>query len=69
VVFSVVFRHQADADIETIADDIARVNQGRAVAWAQALRTHSCPLGEFPECARIYALAIRRAVTGACLIF
>jgi plasmid stabilization system protein ParE len=65
----VVFRHQAQADIESIADWLARTSPHKAVEIMDLLRERCLSLQEFPERAATYLGDIRRLVAGDYLIF
>jgi toxin ParE1/3/4 len=66
---SVVFRRQAAADIEAIADQIAQDSPRRAVEVSESLREQCLSLRDFPERAATYTAEIRRMVAGSYLIF
>ncbi len=62
----VVFRHQANADIEHIADYLAeKADPHKAVEISEFLRARGRSLGEFPERAARYRGDFPRLVIGA----
>lgn len=66
----VVFRRQADTDIETIADHLAKTAGPRkALEVSEFLRARCHSLGEFPERAAVYRSDFRRLVANPYLIF
>jgi toxin ParE1/3/4 len=69
----VVFTRQAEADLETIGDWIARDNPPRAVTFVQELIDACAILSDAPKAypfvARFKRLGIRRRPTGEYLIF
>ena len=66
---SVVFRRQAEADLENIADGIASESPGKAAEFIEQLRERCRSLGEFPDRAAVYRGTIRRLVAGRYLAF
>jgi plasmid stabilization system protein ParE len=65
----VVFRRQAAADIEAIADQIAQGSPRKAVEVSEGLREQCLSLRDFPERAAPFTSDIRRMVAGSYLIF
>ncbi|MEJ5207672.1 MAG: type II toxin-antitoxin system RelE/ParE family toxin [Lysobacteraceae bacterium] len=64
---------EAEADLEAIADWIARDNPGRAVSFMQELRACCLALGDaplaFPLVPRYADMGVRRRVHGHHLVF
>lgn len=64
---------EAEHDLETIGDFIARDNPGRAISFLRELRDKCLSLGEFPQAfpvvERYAASGVRRCVHGSYLIF
>ena len=66
----VVFRRQANTDIETIADHLAKTADPRkALEMSEFLRARCRSLCNFPERAAVYRSDFRRLVAGPYLIF
>jgi len=65
----VVFRSQAQADIEAIADTIGAESTRQAAAWATDMRTRCLSLAKFPERSPVYSGEIRQMVVGQYLVF
>lgn len=65
----VVFRHQAQTDIESIAGHLAKESSRKALEISELLRARCLSLREFPERSAPYRGDIRRMVAGAYLIF
>ena len=65
----VVFRAQAEIDIETIGDRIARDSQRQAAAWVAATRARCESLSDFPERWPLQVRDVRRMVVGEYLVF
>ncbi len=65
----VVFRRQAQADIEAIADTIGAESPRQAVIWADGLREKCQSLSEFPERWPLDRGETRRMVVGQYLVF
>ena len=65
----VVFRAQAEADIEAIGDAIALDSRKNAAAWVEDIRSRSATLREFPERWPVHMGAARRMVAGNYLVF
>ncbi len=69
----VIITPAAEADLETIADYIARDNPRRALSFVRELREASLALAEFPEAypllPRYELYGVRRKVYGNYLVF
>ena len=65
----VVFRVQAETDIETIGDRIARDSQRHAAAWVVDTRARCESLSDFPERWPLQVRDVRRMVMGEYLVF
>lgn len=66
---SVVFRSQAEADIEAIGDRIALDSRRNAAVWVADMRRRCESLAELPERWPIHIGAVRRMAVGNYLVF
>lgn len=65
----VVFRTQAETDIEAIGDRIARDSQLHAAAWIAEMRARCESLSDFPERWPLQVRDVRRMIVGEYLVF